>query len=217
MLTFAISSLLFTSLPLCSFLLFLVNHMDGSTSRCDRASEDRPKDYAVTAPVPSSPSRPPSPTSRCHRPSWGHSRHCSGLLEAPCADSHWAVQWSECHGIWSVCQRAEGEHGMRCEALLCRGRLREGGGDRFSGENLRLFPLQVSASLHEIPAGPSLWGLKSATGLRVRKPPPLLVPTWVRCPLCLPHHCPAPLRTGASPLNSAASGSQACPFSQTMC
>lgn len=112
-LTFAISSLLFTSLPLCSFLLFLVNHMDGSTSRCDRASEDRPKDSAVTAPVPSSPSRPPSPTSRCHRPSWGHSRHCSGLLEAPCADSHWAVQWSECHRIWSVCQRAEGEHGMR--------------------------------------------------------------------------------------------------------
>lgn len=61
MLAFTIYSFLLAFSPLLSSPLFLVNHMDGSIPRCDRASEERPKDHALTASVPSLLPGPPAP------------------------------------------------------------------------------------------------------------------------------------------------------------
>lgn len=63
--------------------------------------------------VPPPPARSSSPPTRHHHPSWGHPRHGPDLLETTPSDSHWAVQWSQCHRLRSVCKRAEGEFLLR--------------------------------------------------------------------------------------------------------
>lgn len=67
-----------------------------------------PRGHVVKASLPLSPRSSSTPT-RCCRPSWGHPSHRPGLLEATCSDGHWAIQWSQCHWLWRVCKRAEGE------------------------------------------------------------------------------------------------------------
>lgn len=88
-------------------------------SRCHQlgmASAHLPKGCAVKTHLtlfPPPPARSSSPPTRHHRPSWGHPRHRPDLLETTPSDSHWAVQWSQCHRLRSVCKRAEGEFLLR--------------------------------------------------------------------------------------------------------
>lgn len=103
-----------------------------------------PKDHALTASVPSLLPGPPAPpqdvtvqagaTAAIVQVSW------KPPALTPTGLSNGANVTG--YGVYAKGQRVS----MGCEALLCRGRLGEGEGGRFSGENLRLFQLQVSTS-----------------------------------------------------------------------
>lgn len=199
MLVFATYSLFLAFSSLLSSLLFLVNHMDSSISRCDRASEEGPKNHALTASVPSLLSGPPAPpqdvtvqagaTATTVQVSW------KPPALTPTGLSNGANVTG--YGVYAKGQRVS----MGCEPLYPAGAgLGREEGDKFSGENLRIFQLQDSTSLHKTQVGPSLWDLP-ATSLRVRKSRSLLLPSWVQCPLC-PHHCPAPPKTDTSDFTS---------------